>query len=121
MIGSIRCLICGESCGRIGALGYRHTYGPTASHDAIPVRAGGNGITYYEGNYTREDRPLPLHTAGLQQTASGYGAKLVSPSMARFPGGIVRRIYVTQYSNVGSAWVTIKGTRIYIGEPSNGS
>ena len=74
---------------------------------------------WYDGDWRRVYRPLPWQRAGLQQTASGYGARLTSSSVAVFPDGRVRRIYVTQYSNGGSAWVMLGGRRIYLCEPSS--
>jgi hypothetical protein len=57
--------------------------------------------------------PLWWHKQNLQQTASGYGAKLVSHWMLNFNGRLYR-VYVTCYGNSGSSWVKIKGERIYI-------
>jgi hypothetical protein len=54
-------------------------------------------------------RPLPFHIAGLQQTASGYGRKLTSPHVVRLPDGRERRVYVTCFSNAGTAWVVLDG------------
>lgn len=64
--------------------------------------------------YELRDRPLPWQLRGLQQTASGYGARLTSGYMARLPDGRMRRVYVTQFSNAGSAWVTVDGRRYYL-------
>lgn len=56
------------------------------------------------------DRPLWYHTAGLSQTASGYGRKLTSSRCVRLQGETrLRRIYITCFSNSGTAWVQIKG------------
>jgi hypothetical protein len=52
--------------------------------------------------------------AGLQQTASGYGNRLVSGNVARLFDGRVRRIYITCHSNAGSAWITLDGERLYL-------
>jgi hypothetical protein len=53
------------------------------------------------------ERPLWHHKRGLSQTASGYGAKLASSRMIHFAGKL-RRIYVTIYSNAGTAWFQTK-------------
>lgn len=55
--------------------------------------------------------PLWHHEAGLSYTASGYGAKIPSAFMVRHEGRW-RRVYVTQYGNAGSAWVTVDGARV---------
>lgn len=50
---------------------------------------------------------------GLQQTATGYGAKLNS-GLSILYCGKVYRIYITQYSNAGSAWFKVNGKKIYV-------
>ena len=60
------------------------------------------------------DRPLWFHKLGLSQTASGYGKKLTSRCMAMFENGDVRRLYITQYSNIGTGWVMIDGEKILV-------
>lgn len=67
--------------------------------------------THLEEPYEYVDRPLWFHTAGLQQTASGYGRKLTSPRMVKLPDGRLRRVYVTQFSNAGTAWIVLDGVR----------
>lgn len=60
--------------------------------------------------YTMVDKPLWWHLRGLSQTASGYGRKLTSSRCVLLPGEKrPRRIYVTCFSNCGTAWVTVKG------------
>lgn len=68
-------------------------------------------ITYLEQltGYTVLDRPLPWQTQGTQETASGYGKRLRSRFCVRTDDGILRRVYVTQYSNVGTVWVYYHG------------
>ncbi len=69
----------------------------------------------YLGEY-REDLehcPLAWQKLGLQQTASGYGAKLVSSYKVHF-NGKPYRVYHTCYGNASSAWFTVKGKRIYL-------
>jgi hypothetical protein len=60
------------------------------------------------------DRPLWWHLQGLQQTASGYGSKLTSSRCVRLADGRVRRVYITCWSNSGSAWILLDGERQYI-------
>jgi hypothetical protein len=54
-------------------------------------------------------KPLWFHKAGLSQTATGYGKRITSSRVLVLPDGTERRIYVTQYSNAGTAWVNYKG------------
>jgi hypothetical protein len=69
--------------------------------------------TRLEAPYTFEDRPLAWQRAGLQQTASGYGRRLTSTRVVRLPDGRTRRVYVTCFSNSGTAWIILDGqTRI---------
>lgn len=67
--------------------------------------------TRLEDPYTFEDRPLWFHKLGLSETASGYGQKLRSSRCVRLPDGRLRRVYVTQYSNAGTAWIVLDGNR----------
>lgn len=69
-------------------------------------------ITYLfdiDPNARTFDNPLPWQRAGLQQTASGYGKRLTSSRCVRLSDGRVRRIYVTQFSNSGTAWINLDG------------
>ena len=47
---------------------------------------------------------------GLQENASGYGRRLNSGRKIHFNGRLYR-IYVTCFSNAGTAWFTAKGKR----------
>lgn len=59
-------------------------------------------------------RPLWWHKRGLQQTSSGYGRKLTTRYMLWFEGRL-RRVYVTCFSNNGTAWFTYKkGQKIVV-------
>jgi hypothetical protein len=71
-------------------------------------------IEYLEEPYEIIGNPLPWQHKGLQQTASGYGAKLTSDRMVKLPDGRKRRIYVTCYSNVGSSWITLNGKKLFL-------
>lgn len=61
--------------------------------------------------FTFVDAPLPWQERGLTQTASGYGKKLTSSRMVRLEDGRVRRVYVTCYSNIGTAWIVLDGLK----------
>jgi len=58
--------------------------------------------------------PLDWQKRGLQQTASGYGAKLTSSYKINFEGKFYR-LYVTQYGNAGSTWFRVRGRKIFVG------
>lgn len=61
--------------------------------------------------YELFDAPLWWHMRGLQETASGYGRRLTSSNKVRLPDGRTRRVYVTQFSNAGTAWINMDGER----------
>jgi len=73
-----------------------------------------NKLQYLDENYEVLERPLWWHKQGLSQTASGYGKKLTSSRMIKLDNGLVRRIYVTRYSNAGTAWVILVGQQLII-------
>jgi hypothetical protein len=75
---------------------------------------GNNMLDYLEDPYDIIERPLWWHKRGLSQTASGYGRKLTSSKCVKLPDGRVRRIYVTQFSNAGSAWINLDGKTVYL-------
>ena len=50
---------------------------------------------------------------GLSQTASGYGKKLTTTKKIKYNGKWYR-IYATQYSNAGTAYITVKGETIIV-------
>lgn len=58
-------------------------------------------------------KALPWQEMGLSYTASGYGKKIPTRYMVHL-GGRWRRVYVTQYSNAGSAWVVESGKRVHV-------
>ena len=55
----------------------------------------------------------PWQRRGLQQTRSGYGAKLNTGLKINY-GGKLRRLYATCYSNVASVWFCVKGVKIHV-------
>jgi hypothetical protein len=71
-------------------------------------------VDYLELPYEIIVSQLAWQARGLTWTASGYGAKIPSDRMVVFSNGRKYRIYVTIYSNIGSAWITKGGKRLYI-------
>jgi hypothetical protein len=68
----------------------------------------------YADNYKTVERPLWYHKRGLSQTSTGYGRKLTSSKCAVLPDGTVRRVYVTCFSNAGTAWIILKGRPVVL-------
>jgi hypothetical protein len=66
-------------------------------------------INYLPQPYEFFDKPLWWHKQGLSQTASGYGKRLTSRRCIKLPDGRIRRVYVTIYSNAGTAWIVLDG------------
>ena len=67
--------------------------------------------TRLEQAYELIERPLWWHKRGLQQTSSGYGGKLTSSRCAKLEDGRIRRVYVSCWSNAGTAWIMLDGKR----------
>lgn len=84
---------------------------PFTDNDLVPY-AGHSGLFI---NYPEDliYDPLPWQKRGLQQTTSGYGAKLTSSYKISFNGKRYR-IYHTCYGNASSAWFVAKGRKIYV-------
>lgn len=80
------------------------------SENGLPGGWGG----YLAEPYTFEDRPLWWHKAGLSQTTDGYGGKLTSSLVVRLADGRVRRVYITCWSNSGTAWVILGGKQLIV-------
>lgn len=59
------------------------------------------------------DAPTDWQKQGLQQTATGYGAKLMTRYKIAFNGKLYR-VYATNYGNSGSMWFTVRGRKIFI-------
>lgn len=72
-----------------------------------------NGNHLYVDRTELVDCPLWYHKAGLQQTSSGYGSKLVS-SFKIWYNGRLYRLYVTCYGNSGSSWFISGGRKIFV-------
>jgi hypothetical protein len=77
-------------------------------------RFSDGGIEYLDKPYEIVERPLWFHKQGLSETPSGYGGKLRSSRCVRFPDGTQRRIYITCYSNAGSAWIIVNKRRVHL-------
>ena len=56
---------------------------------------------------------LPWQKAGLMQTATGYGSKLVTSKMVKYAGRW-RRVYCMCYSNSGTCYILVKGKQITV-------
>jgi hypothetical protein len=75
----------------------------------------GTQVNYLVADYETKEKPLWYHNAGLMQTASGYGKKLVSSKMLRIQGEKVwRRIYVVCFSSSGSSYILVHGKPVYL-------
>lgn len=81
--------------------------------DVQPHGAIAGAGTIYADRSELVSAPTEWQKLGLQQTASGYGRKLNSGLKISFCGKL-RRIYVTCFSNAGSAWFKVKGRQIFI-------
>ena len=70
-------------------------------------------VTYLPEGLETKEVPLWYHKQGLQQTASGYGNKLVTSKMIKYNNKWYR-IYCYCYSNSGTAYIISKGkTLVY--------
>ncbi len=57
--------------------------------------------------------PTKWQKMGLQETRTGYGRRLNSGLKIEYCGKLYR-IYITIFSNNGSAWFTVKGKKIFV-------
>ena len=65
-----------------------------------------------------EERPLPWQRLGLSYTASGYGRRIPTTRMARFPGETRwRRVFVAIWSNAGTTYIEDRKNRDAQGRP----
>ena len=58
-------------------------------------------------------KPLDWQKRGLRYTRSGYGKKIPTEFMAVLNGRMYR-VYVTIFSNAGTAWITVRGQTIIV-------
>jgi len=65
-----------------------------------------NGVkdSFFTTSVECKESPLWFHKRGLQQTASGYGKRLVTPYMVKF-NDKWRRVYCCQFSNNGTLYI----------------
>jgi hypothetical protein len=80
--------------------------------DLVP-HAGSVGLFLDDNHNDLVLSELPWQKRGLQQTSTGYGAKLTSSFKISFEGKLYR-LYHTCYGNASSAWFTVKGRKIYV-------
>jgi hypothetical protein len=59
------------------------------------------------------NKPLAWQKRGLQETASGYGAKLTSTKMLKV-GNKMYRVYIAQYGNSGSPYIIKDGKKLFL-------
>ncbi len=73
------------------------------------------GPTYVAESFDAKISELRWQTLGLSYTASGYGKKIPSRYVVRIHGEKTwRRVYVTQYSNSGTHWITRNGEPFHV-------
>ena len=79
---------------------------------ALPL---GSSIDVREvpGSHWRH-KPLWYHVKGLNQTASGYGSKLVTPWEVECTDGRWRRVYCMIWSNSGTCYIIHNGHRVIV-------
>lgn len=56
---------------------------------------------------------VKIRTTNYGRTQSGYGSKIPTDYMVRYLQRW-RRVYVTQYSNAGSAYIIVGGQKVFI-------
>lgn len=78
--------------------------------DVVPWAGAGN---IWASREDLVEAPMWWHRRGLQETATGYGARLTMSRKIHFEGRL-RRLYCTIYSNNGSVWFETRGRRIYV-------
>ena len=74
-----------------------------------------NTVTYQNAPYTVTIKELWWQKQGLQQTATGYGRKLVTPYMLSIPGAArPYRVYAICFSNCASHYILRNGERLFL-------
>ena len=74
-----------------------------------------NMATYQNAPYTVTIKQLWWQRQGLQQTATGYGAKLATEYLLTVPDAPrPYRVYAICYSNVASFYILRKGQRLFL-------
>ena len=82
--------------------------------DADVENFGGTYVRIFADRTDLIDAPLDWQKRGLQQTASGYGAKLTTRYKIAF-NDKVYRLYATCYGNASTVWFKNKGRTIVVG------
>ena len=59
------------------------------------------------------EQPLDWQRRGLQETRTGYGAKLRTRYVLRYNGRL-RRLYCCCYGNSGILFITVHGERVIV-------
>ena len=74
-----------------------------------------NTVTYQNAPYNVTIKQLWWQKQGLQQTATGYGGKLVTDYMLSIPGAArPYRVYAICFSNCASHYILRKGERLFL-------
>ena len=72
-------------------------------------------LAYVPDGTVLVNRPLWWHERGISQTASGYGRKLTTRYMARFPKETrLRRVYCVSFSNAGTCYVLVNKAMVIV-------
>lgn len=71
-----------------------------------------SGVQYLNAEEIVAKRQTP---APRNRSATGYGPKMPTSWMLRMSDKRERRVYVSIYGNLGSAYILIKGERRYLG------
>lgn len=77
------------------------------------TRETDTGLIYLIYPHSLTYDPLEWQKQGLSFTASGYGKKIPTSDVI-YLRGRKHRVYVTQYSNAGTAWIVFDGKRTII-------
>ena len=77
------------------------------------IRSDGTRDSFLTQSVPVKHAPMAHHLAGLNWTASGYGARIPMPYMVQVHGKW-RRVYCRIYSNIGTLFIGRKydGTQI---------
>ncbi len=76
-------------------------------------------LTYLEEDHEIIERPVKTREVfGCQmlpgQSNDGYGKKITTHKMVKFPSGKVSRIYATCFSNAASHWILQSGQKVFL-------
>lgn len=68
-------------------------------------------VTYVESDFLKL---LSIHPYPYQQTASGYGSKLITQYKIKCADNKTRRVYAICYSNAASLYIIVKGEKQFL-------